>query len=126
MTRNHSPPNPRKVPKPSPEELESQPDDARSIAESERLETLKDIEHEGETNKFRRSEKFRDLFWGGMRWLVGTIIVMTITVVVVVAFHHLVPESWSWLTKDQLSDLRIFLFSAAVISTVTSHLQRNL
>ena len=126
MTRNHSPPNTRKVPKPSPEELESHPDDARSIAESGRLEERKDIEHEEEINKIRRNEKFRDLFWGGMQWLVRTIIVMTIIVVLVVAWHHLVPESWGWLTRDRLSDLRTFLFSAAVISTVTSHLQRNL
>ena len=126
MTLNHSPPDAREVPKPKPDELESQSDDTQSIAEARRLEERKGIEHEEETNKFRRSEKFRNLFWGGMQWLAGTIIAMTIIVVVVVAFHHLVPDSWSWLTKDQLSDLRTFLFSAAVISTVTSHLQRNL
>ena len=62
MTRNHSPPNPRKVPKPKPDELESQSDDTQSIAEARRLEERKGIEHEEETNKFRRSEKFRNLF----------------------------------------------------------------
>lgn len=126
MTRNHSPSDTREVPKPEPEELEPQPDDARSIAEARRLEERKDIEHEEEINKIRRSEKFRNLFWSGMQGLVGIIIPIIGIVVLAVAFHHLVPDSWGWLTSDRLSDLRTFLFSAAVISTVTSHLQRNL
>lgn len=126
MTRNHSRPDTKEVPKPKPEELEPQSGDTQSIAEARRLEERKDIEHEEKTNRIRRSERLRNLFSGGLQCLVATIIAIIIIMVVVVALHHLVPASWGWLTSDQLSDLRTFLFSAAVISTVTSHLQRNL
>ena len=126
MTQKQSPPYAREVPKPKPEELESQSDDTQSLDEAGRIEERKDIEHKAEINRFRRSERLRNLFWGRMQWLVGIIIWITGIVMVVVAIHHLAPENWGWLTSDQLSDLRTFLFSAAVISTVMSHLQRNL
>ena len=110
---------PRSVP--GPDSLNYQTN-ATSLAEAEALTTQIDLEEK--TNKHRRAEKFRDLFSRGIQWLIRIVIFVMVVTLLVVAWHHLTPAHWHWLTTDQLADLRTFIFSGAVISAVTTHIQR--
>ena len=109
--------NPRSVP--GPDSLNYQ----TSRAEAEALTAQIDLEEK--TNKHRRAEKFRDLFSSGLQRLIGIVIFVMVVTLLVVAWHHLTPAHWHWLNGDQLADLRTFIFSGAVISAVTTHIQRH-
>lgn len=118
--RNVLPRNRRDVP--SPIQVPYEGGDHVSAKEDEAI--AADIDLEQRTNTHRRRERFRDLFWSGTQWFVRTIIFVTILIVLVVAWHYVMPTGWGWLTEDQLGHLRTFIFSGAVISAVSSHIQR--
>ena len=99
---------------------------SNSAAGQEEESFKRQLDIEKETNRHRRSERTRNLFSEGMLWLVRSLIFVTVTAVLVTAWHHLAPSNMHWLSDEQLADIRTFLFSGAVISAATSHLQRNL
>ena len=53
-------------------------------------------------------------------------VLVLIMAIVIVAWHYLAPERLRWLAEDDLSDLLSFIFSRAVISALSLHIQRNL
>ena len=61
-----------------------------------------------------------------MNWVVRVIVFVLVVAILIVAWHHLLPESWRWLDADDLSGIMTFLFSGAVISAVSLHVQKNL
>ena len=115
-----------RIPSPSKLNYPSRPDDlATKEEEAVASGSLETQNLEKQRNAHRRGERFRELFSLGMQLLFGTIILITIIAVLVVAWHHLTPEKYAWLSEDQLQQIRTFLFSGAVISAVSSHIQRH-
>ena len=108
---------------PSPNKL-NYPSSANDRAEKEE-EAVARRNLEKQHNAHRRGERFREIFSTGMQSLFVTMIAITIIAVLVVAWHHLTPEKYAWLSEDQLQQIRTFLFSGAVISAVSSHIQRH-
>ena len=74
------------------------------------------LEEESKRLEHRRSERLRDYIHGAMLGVVLVIGVLIGIAIVVVAWHHLVPESWCWLSGTQLGVLETFLFSGALVS----------
>ena len=50
---------------------------------------------------------------------------VAIVAVLVVAWHHLTPKEVHWLSEEQLSDIKTFLFSGAIVGAVSTYIQRN-
>ena len=73
-----------------------------------------------------RGEKFRNLFAWGMRFLIRTAFVMTVGAVIAFGWHHLMPEKWLWLSNNQLTAIKTFLFSSAVVGVILSYMQKRL
>lgn len=107
---------------PSPNELKYPPSTDDRAEKEEEAVARRNLEKQN--NAHRRGERFREFFWLCMQTLLGAIFIITLIAVCVVALHHLTPEEWAWLSDGQLQQLRTFLFSGAVISALSSHIQR--
>lgn len=110
-----------KVPQPSPPDKQGigapAAEEEKALAARHNLDRL--------AKEYHRDERFRDLFWNGVAWFVRTIIFVTIVIVLVVAWHNLAPDDLCWLSVDQLDRLMAYLFSGAVISAVSSQIQKR-
>ncbi len=83
-------------------------------------------EQERKRNEHKRTESLRKICGNGINWIVISVIVIIIVILLIVTWHHLTPESWRWLDDSDLSKLHSVLFSGAVVSAVTMHLNKNL
>ena len=118
MTRN------REVRVPGPDKLGYDIDVSdRAKKEEEAYSKKRNLEKADREHK--RNERIRDVIAGGTLWLIRAIILSVFITVIVVAFHHLAPDRWHWLSEDQLTDLRTVLFSGAVVGAVSSYVQRH-
>lgn len=97
--------------------------DARAKKEADAYTKKRDLEKV--TNEHKRNEEIRDVISSGTLWLIRAIIFSVFITIIVVAFHHLAPENWQWLSEGQLADLRTVLFSGAVVGAVSSYVQRH-
>lgn len=104
-----------------------------SKTEPQTQDVLAKLEHYGlaknldlETEELMRRETTRRIYSQLMNWIVRVIGFIVIIALVSVAWHHLTPTGWAWLDEKQLTSLRTFLLSGAVISAVTIHIQRIL
>ena len=77
-------------------------------------------------NKHKSTESLRKIYSEGINWIVRSIIFIIIVILLVVTWHHLTPESWRWLDASDLAKLHSVLFSGAVVSAITMHLNKNL
>ena len=93
-----------------------------SIAKEE----SRSYEQERKRNEHKRTEELRKIYGKGINLIVRSIIVIIIAILFVVTWHHLVPEYLRWLDDSDLSKLHSVLFSGAVVSAVTMHLNKNL
>lgn len=89
-------------------------------------EELNDLNKNDNVTNIKRTESLQKIYGIGINWIVRSIIVIIIFIFVVVTWHHLTPESWHWLDDTDLSKLHSVLFSGAVVSAITMHLNKNL
>ena len=89
-------------------------------------EELSDLEQERKRNEHKRTESFRKIYSEGINWTVRLIFGIIIAILLVVTWHHLMPEVLRWLEDEDLSRLHSVLFSGAVVSAVTMHINKNL
>ena len=101
-------------------------DCADGLARKEEMAQAKNINMGRRTRAHDRAEQLRDMYGSGLNWIVRIMVLVLIMAIVIVAWHYLAPERLRWLAEDDLSDLLSFLFSGAVISAVSLHIQRNL
>ena len=72
------------------------------------------LEEQSKRSEHRRSERLRDHIHRAMVCLVWLILFLIVIAILVVSWHHLVPEGWCWLSAIQLGVL--FLFSGALVA----------
>jgi len=81
------------------------------------------LEEESKRSEHIRSESLRDHVHRGMLALVWLIFILIAFAILVVTWHHLVPESWCWLSNTQLGVLETFLFSGALVSAAAGYIR---
>lgn len=89
-------------------------------------EELSDLNKNDNSTKLKRTDSLQKIYSKGINWIVRSFIAIIVFIVVVVTWHHLTSESWRWLDDTDLSKLHIVLFSGAVVSVFTMHLNKNL
>ena len=89
-------------------------------------EEQRELDREKKLNEHLRTESIRNLYVNSLKWIVRSIVGVILIAIMVVAWHHLTPENFRWLGETDLSDLHKFLFSGAIVSSVTLHLQKHL
>lgn len=110
---------------PDPDVLGYNPGKAE-LAETEAAALDANIDISKRAQEHLREEKFRDLFARSMRVLIGATFVMTVGAVIAFGWHYLMPEQRHWLSNDQLTAIKTFLFSSAVVGLMLSYLQKRL
>lgn len=95
-----------------------------ALMEEEALKNRINLEIQSDESEHIRSEKARNLFAAGVRWLMIIIIFLLIVTIIVVAWHHLTPDCLHWLSESQLGQLRTVIFSSAIIGAVSAQIQR--
>lgn len=100
--------------------------DTDDMAAKEEQAHAKNLNLEKKTADHRRAEALRDLFGSGVHSIVSVVIVIVIVAIIVIAWHHLSPTNWRWLSDDNLAELRSFFFSGAIVGAISLYIQRNL
>ena len=75
-------------------------------------------------NDHRRSETTRNHMAWGTRAVIWLIVFVVISITFTVAWHHVLGNHFSWLSPDQLEQLRNFLLSGAVVSIVLHYFRK--
>ena len=88
-------------------------------------------ESEKQNLEKKRSEHYRDqvsrkiLAWG--IWiLIIVIFVIVVGAVFTLGYHHIFPNKWHWLGKDELQDIKNLVLSGAVVGLGTTYIRRYL
>ena len=58
--------------------------------------------------------------------LIVVVFVVIILAVFTLGFHHLTPETWHWLNKNALQDIKNLVLSGAVVGFGTSYMRKYL
>ena len=108
---------------PSPDEFGYvPPNTADTKANKEQL----DLERISRSNEHHRTERLRDTISKAIVSIVYSITAAILIAIFFVAWHNMSPESWRWLKEDDLQNLYRFLFSGAIVSSVTLYLRKHL
>ena len=83
------------------------------------------LDQEKLASAHKRSERLLDILSLGINGFVAVILILLIVVTLVIGVHYLTPECWHWLSDDQLTALKTFVFSGAIIGNVVLYLQRH-
>ena len=111
------------VPKPEKLDYGIQGDEGLASQEAEALQAKIDLSQK--SKEYVRRERLSDTMSFGIVWLVRVAFVGVIAAVVSLASHYLIPESYHWLSESQLSSIKTFLFSTAVIKALLPYFQRR-
>lgn len=65
--------------------------------------TLEDLAKAGEHT---RNEKIRNAVGTAGVWVVWILFIIVVAAVITVSWHYIMPEKWTWLTPQQVSDLK--------------------
>ena len=103
------PPGQSRVRAEEPTAPDPQAQDEVRYAAHERLEQREKREHE-------RAEALRDVFAGGVRWLVVLAFGLVILAIFAIGWHYLLP--WPWLSEANLEKVTTVVFSGAMYAIV--------
>ena len=99
--------------------MPSEPQDRRA-AQSE------EFQLEREASEHRRDEIARNILAWGMWILMIVVFAIIILAIATLGFHLLAPETYHWLDKDSLRQVRSAVLSGAVVGLGTTYLRRYL
>ena len=77
-------------------------------------------------SKHRRDQITRHIVAGGMWTLIVLAFAWLASCVIVLGMHTLLQKEWHWLTGDQVTDLKNFVLSGAIVGLGTTYLRRYL
>ena len=102
----------------------NQPSNRPSLSSGESVElssqdsALADLENKALESEFNRNEVLRKVCFVCICVSIPIIAVVLLAIILVVAWHYLVPAELAWLNEEQLRPVRSFLFSGSVLGTV--------
>ncbi|MBB4285754.1 hypothetical protein [Roseospira goensis] len=107
------------------------PDAERAPRWAEDTTARKEVRYWADEETLRGQRALNDLWW--LRTYGWAVVALTAIIaavfgaaIVVWAVHHLAPESWRWLTEQQLSKIQSLVFSGTLGAIVSAVLQKQL
>ena len=73
-----------------------------------------------------RKERFRDHASRGAVLILWLLMGATAIAIFAVAWHFLAPAKWSWLDEAQLTAVKTYVFSGAVIAAISGYMRKYL
>ena len=58
--------------------------------------------------------------------LIVVVFVVVVGAVFTLGYHHILPNKWHWLEKDELQDIKNLVLSGAVVGLGTNYIRRYL
>ena len=108
---------------PGPESLgdPSSDNDAAAVSEAAGF-ADRNLDEISKVNEHGRREKFLDHMSSGAIVILWVLMGITLFSIIAVGWHYLTP--WPWLSEAQLTGLRTYVFSGAVVAAVGGYLRR--
>lgn len=86
----------------------------------------KNLDEVSREKEYGRKDQFRDhASWAaiGILWLITA---ATALALIFLAWHFLAPTSLHWLTDWQLTAVKAYIFSGAVVAAITGYMRKHL